>query len=219
MEEKDIEIRLKTFRSQENEDPVVIVVNACCNRDTNETVTGICFIGQDISSQKLITNKYAQLQGDYAGLMRNPSDLIPPIFMMDEQGLCLEWNDAMEKLSGLSREAAIGRLLLGEIFTVESSGCRVKDHDVLTKLRIWLIRFLQVGMQIKCSLASLIGTVDLLMLCFLLLRGLMLRVDSLGFCVSCMFLVQSFNMPYRCRGFQKWPQIIPKINCPTFANR
>lgn len=142
VEEKDIELRLKTFRSQENKDPVVIVVNACCNRDTNETVTGICFIGQDISSQKLITNKYAQLHGDYAGIMRNPSDLIPPIFMMDEQGLCLEWNDAMEKLSGLSREAAIGRLLLGEIFTVESNGCRVKDHDVLTKLRILVNKIL-----------------------------------------------------------------------------
>ncbi|XP_021766342.1 phytochrome C-like isoform X1 [Chenopodium quinoa] len=137
IEEKDVEVRLRTFGSLEKDNPVVSV-NACCSRDVDENVTGICFIGQDVTLQKVIMEKYTQLQGDYTGIVRNPNHLIPPIFMMDEQGLCLEWNDAMEKLSGFGKEEAIGRMLLGEVFTTESNGCQVKDHDTLTKLRILL---------------------------------------------------------------------------------
>ncbi|KAL0301665.1 UNVERIFIED_CONTAM: Phytochrome C [Sesamum radiatum] len=57
---------------------------------------------------------------------------------MDEHGRCVEWNDAMQKLSGLKREQAIEQMLLGEVFTVHSFGCQVKDQDTLTKLRILL---------------------------------------------------------------------------------
>lgn len=137
IEEKDVEVRLRTFGSLERNNSV-IVVNACCSRDVNENVTGICFIGQDVTLQKSIMDKYTQLQGDYTGIVRNHNHLIPPIFMMDEQGLCLEWNDAMEKLSALRKEEAIGRMLLGEVFTTDSNGCQVKDHDTLITLRILL---------------------------------------------------------------------------------
>ncbi|GAB4859335.1 hypothetical protein Ancab_010798 [Ancistrocladus abbreviatus] len=84
-------------------------------------------------------DKYTLLQGDYNGIMRNPCTLIPPIFLNGD-GLCLEWNDSMQKLSGLDREAAVGRILIGEVFTVENFGCRVKDHDTLTSLSILLNR-------------------------------------------------------------------------------
>ena len=138
IEEQNIEIKLKTFGPQENNGPVILVVNACCSRDTKENVVGVCFIGQDVTGQKVIWDKYTRIQGDYVGIMRSPSALIPPIFMADEHGQCLEWNDAMQKLSGLRREEAIERMLLGEVFTVKNFGCRVKDHDTLTKLRILL---------------------------------------------------------------------------------
>lgn len=138
IEEKNIEIKLKTFGPQENSGPVILVVNACCSRDTKENVVGVCFVGQDITGQKIIWDKYTRIQGDYVGIMRSPSALIPPIFMTDEHGRCLEWNDPMQKVSGLKREEATSRMLLGEVFTVNSFGCRVKDHDTLTKLRILL---------------------------------------------------------------------------------
>ncbi|XP_075668454.1 phytochrome C [Castanea sativa] len=138
IEEQNIEIKLKTFGPQENNGPVILVVNACCSRDTKENVVGVCFIGQDVTGQKVIWDKYTRIQGDYVGIMRSPSALIPPIFMTDEHGRCLEWNDAMQKLSGLRREEATERMLLGEVFTVKNFGCRVKDHDTLTKLRILL---------------------------------------------------------------------------------
>nr|GMC83976.1 phytochrome C [Ipomoea batatas] len=137
-EEKNVEIKLKKFGSQENNDPVILVANACSSRDVKGNIIGVCFVGQDVTGQKLIMDKYNRIQGDYVGILRSPSALIPPIFLMDEHGRCLEWNDAMQKLTGLKRAEAIDQMILGEVFTVSSFGCKVKDSDTLTKLRILL---------------------------------------------------------------------------------
>ncbi|XP_022758917.1 phytochrome C-like isoform X2 [Durio zibethinus] len=136
IEKQNVEIKLRTFGCLENNGPIILVVNSCCNRDLKENVVGICFVGQDLTGQKVVMNKYTRIQGDYIGIMRSPSALIPPIFVIDELGRCLEWNDAMQKLSGMKREEAVDRMLLGEVFTVDNFGCRVKDRDTLTKLRI-----------------------------------------------------------------------------------
>ncbi|XP_057955504.1 phytochrome C [Malania oleifera] len=138
IEERNVEIKLKSFGCQEHNGPVVLVANSCCSRDIKENIVGVCFIGQDVTGQKLIMDKYTRIQGDYVGIVQSPSALIPPIFMTDEHGQCFEWNDAMQKLSGLKREETIDRMLLGEVFTVSNFGCRVKDQDTLTKLKIFL---------------------------------------------------------------------------------
>lgn len=138
VEEQNVEIKLKKNGLQDDTSPVVLVVNACCSRDAKGNVVGICFVGQDITGQKMIMDKYTRIQGDYVGIVRNPSALIPPIFLTDDYGRCLEWNDAMQKLSGVKREEVVDRILLGEVFTVTNFGCRLKDHDTLTKLRILL---------------------------------------------------------------------------------
>lgn len=137
-EEKNVEIKLKTFGPQEENGTVILVGNACCSRDVKENIVGVCFVGQDVTGQRMILDKYNQILGDYVGIVRSPCVLIPPIFMMDEHGRCVEWNDAIQKLSGLKREQAIDQMLLGEVFTVHNFGCRVKDQDTLTKLRILL---------------------------------------------------------------------------------
>ncbi|KVI10608.1 GAF domain-containing protein [Cynara cardunculus var. scolymus] len=123
---------------EETNDHITLVTNACCSRDLNETIVGVCFVGQDLTAKKLITDKYTKVKGDYTSIVRSPCALIPPIFMMDEYGKCLEWNDAMQKLTGLKREEAKNRMLLGEVFTVGNLGCRVKGEDTLTRLRILL---------------------------------------------------------------------------------
>lgn len=138
VEERNVELKLKTFDPQKSSGPVVLVVNACCSRDRKESIVGVCFVGQDLTGQMMVMGKYTHIQGDYVGIVRSPSALIPPIFMTNEHGQCLEWNYAMQKLSGIKREEAIDRMLLGEVFTVNNYGCRVKDHDTLTKLRILL---------------------------------------------------------------------------------
>lgn len=137
-EENNVEIKLKTFGRKQKDGPVILVVNACCSHDLYHNVVGVCFVGQDMTQHKMVLDKYTRIQGDYSAIIRNPCALIPPIFMIDEYGCCSEWNTAMQEISGLKREDAIGKMLIGEVFTVQSSGCRVKDHNTLTKLRIIL---------------------------------------------------------------------------------
>ncbi|OIT26856.1 PREDICTED: phytochrome C [Nicotiana attenuata] len=144
-EEKNVEIKLRTFGRQENVGPITLVANACCSRDVKQNIVGVCFIGQDVTELKLIEDKYIRIEGDYVGIVRNPSPLIPPIFVMDEHGRCVEWNEAMHKLTGLKREEVIDQMLLGEVFTVNNFGCRVKDEDTLIKLRILFNRVIAGG--------------------------------------------------------------------------
>ncbi|CAI0383505.1 unnamed protein product [Linum tenue] len=139
-EEKNMEITFRTFGPKENDGPVYLVVSACCNRDVKGVIAGICFVGQDLTRQRMAIDQYNHVKGDYLGIIRNKSSLIPPIFMSDEHGKCIEWNEAMQSLTGLKREEAVDRLLLGEVFSAgDTSGCcRVKGHDTLTMLRILL---------------------------------------------------------------------------------
>lgn len=137
-EEKNIEIKLKSFKQQDSSNPIIVVINSCCSRDVKDDIVGVCFVAQDVTEQKLIMDKYTRIQGDYVAIVRNPSGLIPPIFIIDESGCCCEWNSAMEKVSGIKREDALDKMLVGELFCLHGFGCRVKDHDTLTKLRIVL---------------------------------------------------------------------------------
>lgn len=137
-EERNLEIKLKRFGPEGDTDVIILVVNSCCSKDMKGSIVGVCFLGQDVTGDKLIMDKYAKIQGDYVDIVRSPCGLIPPIFMMDDSGRCLEWSRTMQNLTGLKREEAIDRMLLGEVFTVNNYGCRVKDEDTLTKLRIFL---------------------------------------------------------------------------------
>lgn len=103
-----------------------------------ENVVGVCFVGQDVTGQKVVMDKFTRIQGDYRAIVQNPNPLIPPIFGADEFGCCSEWNSAMEKLSGWKREEVIGKMLLGEIFGVQMMCCRLKGQDAMTKLMIVL---------------------------------------------------------------------------------
>ncbi|KAJ9559448.1 hypothetical protein OSB04_014062 [Centaurea solstitialis] len=60
--------------------------------------------------QKVITDKFVQIQGDYRAIVHSPYALIPPIFASDENTCCSEWNTAMEKLTGWRWEEVIGNM-------------------------------------------------------------------------------------------------------------
>ncbi|CAA6657315.1 unnamed protein product [Spirodela intermedia] len=137
-EEHDVEMKLKSFSSEENAAPIILLVNACCSHDGRGNVVGVCFVAHDITGEKLILDKYTRIQGDYIAINSNPNTLIPPIFIINEFGCCIEWNAPMQKLTGLKREDAVDKILAGEVFSVQNFGCRVKDCDMLTRLRIVL---------------------------------------------------------------------------------
>nr|AHZ64004.1 phytochrome [Cylindrocystis sp. VAZE] len=136
-EEQNVEVQLQTFGPQQQEkgNAVILVVNACSSRDVNDAVVGVCFVGQDVTDQKIVMDKFTRIQGDYSTIVRSHNSLIPPIFGSDEFGCCSEWNPAMEKITGLRREEVMGKMLTGEVF---GSLCRLKSTDALTKFMIVL---------------------------------------------------------------------------------
>ncbi|GJN08062.1 hypothetical protein PR202_ga25950 [Eleusine coracana subsp. coracana] len=133
-EDKNVEIKLKTFGSEESKGPIFVIVNACSSR-YYKNIVGVCFVGQDVTGQKVAMDKFVNIQGDYKAIVHNPNPLIPPIFASDENTCCSEWNTAMEKLTGWSRGEVTGKLLIGEVF---GSCCRLKGPDALTKFMIVL---------------------------------------------------------------------------------
>lgn len=85
-----MEIKLKTFGTQTEKGVVILIVNACSSRDVSENVVGVCFVGQDVTGQKMFMDKFTRIQGDYKTIVQNPHPLIPPIFGADEFGYCFE---------------------------------------------------------------------------------------------------------------------------------
>ncbi|XP_020555118.1 phytochrome B isoform X2 [Sesamum indicum] len=134
-EDKNVELRLKTFGTETSKKDVYVVVNACSSKDHTNNIVGVCFVGQDVTEQKVVMDKFIHIQGDYKAIVHSPNPLIPPIFASDENTYCSEWNTAMEKLTGWSRGDIIGKMLVGEIF---GSCCRLKGPDAMTKFMIVL---------------------------------------------------------------------------------
>ncbi|KAI5060361.1 hypothetical protein GOP47_0024781 [Adiantum capillus-veneris] len=137
-EEQDIEIHLRTYDQHKQKGVVILIVNTCCSRDVSNNVVGVCFVGQDVTGQKLVLDRFIRIQGDYKAIVQSLNPLIPPIFGADEYGFCSEWNAAMEKLSNWRREEVLGKMLVGEIFGLQMVCCRLQGQDVVTKLMIVL---------------------------------------------------------------------------------
>lgn len=127
---------MKTHGPRSDDGPVVLVVNACASRDFNENAVGVCFVAQDMTTHKLMMDKFTRIEGDYKSIVLNPNPLIPPIFGADEFGWCTEWNPAMAELSGWRREEVIDKMLLGEVFGTNLACCRIKSQDIFVNLSI-----------------------------------------------------------------------------------
>ncbi|KAJ4828969.1 hypothetical protein Tsubulata_036926 [Turnera subulata] len=67
-------------------------------------IVGVCFVGHDATGQKVVMDKFINnIQGDYKAIVHSPNPLIPPIFASDGNTCCVDWNTAMEKLTGWPR--------------------------------------------------------------------------------------------------------------------
>ncbi|OAY42472.1 phytochrome A [Manihot esculenta] len=137
-EERNVQFDIKTHGSKAEDGPISLIANACSSRDINENVVGVCFVAQDITSQKTVMDKFTRIEGDYKAIVQNPNPLIPPIFGTDEFGWCSEWNPAMTKLTGWKREEVIDKMLLGEVFGINMACCRLKNQEAFLNLGIVL---------------------------------------------------------------------------------
>lgn len=137
-EERNVQFEIKTHGERSESGPISLVVNACASRDVKDNVVGVCFIAQDITAQKSMMDKFTRIEGDYKAIVQNPNPLIPPIFGTDEFGWCSEWNAAMTKVSGWTRDDVINKMLLGEVFGTVRSCCRLKNQEAYVNLGIVL---------------------------------------------------------------------------------
>ncbi|KAF2312734.1 hypothetical protein GH714_039802 [Hevea brasiliensis] len=115
-EDKNVEIKMRTFGTEHQKKAVFLVVNACSSKDYMNNIVGVCFVGQDITGQKVVMDKFIHIQSDYRAIVHSPNPLIPPIFASDENACCLEWNTAMEKLTGWNRGKVIEKMLYTDKF-------------------------------------------------------------------------------------------------------
>ncbi|KAL0323390.1 UNVERIFIED_CONTAM: Phytochrome B [Sesamum angustifolium] len=106
---KNVELRLRTFGTEHHRKDVFVVVNACSSKDYTNNIVGVCFVGQDITGQKVVMDKYIHIKSDYKAIVHSPNPLIPPIFASDENACCSEWNTAIEKLTGWQDEEKSGK--------------------------------------------------------------------------------------------------------------
>ncbi|KAI3980193.1 hypothetical protein MKX01_033334 [Papaver californicum] len=137
-EEQNFHFEMKTHGSRKHNGPVSLLVNACASKDIRENVVGVCFVAQDMTTQKTAMDKFTRIEGDYKTIVHNPSALIPPIFGTDESGWCSEWNPAMTKLTGWSRSEVIGKMLLGEVFGNHMGCCRLKNQEAFVNFGVVL---------------------------------------------------------------------------------
>ncbi|XP_072993838.1 phytochrome A type 3 [Typha latifolia] len=134
-EEQNVQFQMKTHGRLKDDGPVILVVNACANRDIHDYVVGVCFVAQDMTGHKMVMDRFTRIEGDYKAIIQNPSPLIPPIFGADEFGWCSEWNAAMNKLSGWQRDEVMDKMLLGEVFGSRQACCRMKQ-DAFVNLSV-----------------------------------------------------------------------------------
>ncbi|KAK3002028.1 hypothetical protein RJ639_020912 [Escallonia herrerae] len=137
VEDTNVELKLQKFGINQENSIIYIMANTCTSRDYANNVVGVCFVGQDVTSEKVVMDKFIRLQGDYKAIVHSLNPLIPPIFASDENACCSEWNVALEKLTGWMRHEIIGKMLPGEVF---GGFCQLKGQETLTKFMILLYR-------------------------------------------------------------------------------
>lgn len=56
-EEADVEIRLKVWRGGVPAGMLIMLVNSCANRDIHNQIVGVCLVGQDITTQRIVMDR------------------------------------------------------------------------------------------------------------------------------------------------------------------
>lgn len=183
-EDKNIEVKLLKYGMHSENSAVYLVVNACTSRDYTGTVVGVCFVGQDVTSEKVVHDKFIRMQGDYKAIVQSINPFIPPIFAADENAYCSEWNAAMENLTGWMKHDVIGKILPGEIF---GGLCELNGQDMLTKFMILLYRAIS-GHDTDRLLFSFLDRRGQTVEVFLTANK---RVDAYGAIIGCFCFLQT----------------------------
>ncbi|KAI3495546.1 hypothetical protein L1887_37889 [Cichorium endivia] len=188
-EEKNVELKLrKAGTDQQNNAIIYIMANTCTSRDYMNNVIGVCFVGQDVTTEKFVMDKFIRMEGDYKAIIQTLNPLIPPLFASNEDACCSEWNAAMEELTGRRRHEVIGKVLPGEVF---GGLCRLKDEDTLMKFMILLHRTIN-GHDTSDLPFGFYGKDGKLVEAYLMANK---RIGEGGKVAGCFFFLQTSSLP------------------------
>ncbi|CAI7888414.1 unnamed protein product, partial [Closterium sp. NIES-54] len=62
---------------------VILLANTFVSRDAQQEVQGVCFVGQDVTVERVVNDQFRKVKGDYEAIVHAHSSLIPPIFGCD----------------------------------------------------------------------------------------------------------------------------------------
>ncbi|CAI5995331.1 unnamed protein product [Closterium sp. NIES-65] len=141
-EQQQLELKLKRWGSvPQGKGPptpyAILHVNTFVSRDSEKSIVGVCFVGQDVTEETAARTRFVRIQGDFTTIINTHNSLMPPIFATNASGFCTEWNPAMESITGLKRSQVLGCMLPGIIF---GRMCQLANDDSLTRLLIMLSR-------------------------------------------------------------------------------
>ena len=58
-EDKNVELKIKHFGLDQQQEVACLMVNACISRDYTDAIVGVCFVGEDITYEKVVCEKEA----------------------------------------------------------------------------------------------------------------------------------------------------------------
>ncbi|KAL1320777.1 hypothetical protein AAHE18_14G081500 [Arachis hypogaea] len=98
-EDKNVEIKLKTFGPENQNGAVFVVVNACSSKDYTNNIVGVCFVGQDVTGQKVVMDKFINIQAMEKLTGWGRADVIGKMLVGEVFGSCcqLKGSDALTK--------------------------------------------------------------------------------------------------------------------------
>eukprot|EP00271_Cylindrocystis_brebissonii_P018458 TRINITY_DN5233_c0_g1_i1.p1 TRINITY_DN5233_c0_g1~~TRINITY_DN5233_c0_g1_i1.p1 ORF type:complete len:2421 (+),score=516.47 TRINITY_DN5233_c0_g1_i1:176-7438(+) len=127
-------------QSGEVEKVIILMATLTPQLDSSNDVIGVGIIGLDVTEQREMMRK-CEIEGGAEEYQFILDKATMPIWGVDRDGQIVEWNSAMVKACGVSREQAVGKRLVGEILGQEKK-IMVPEKDTLLALEFAIQRAL-----------------------------------------------------------------------------
>ena len=91
-----------------------MLLNSCPQNDADGRISGVLWIGQDITERKKFEVEKTSLAQELQTFIDTAN---APIFGIDADGLVNEWNNKSAAITGFSREEVLGKNLVEVCFS------------------------------------------------------------------------------------------------------
>eukprot|EP00897_Mesotaenium_endlicherianum_P003270 jgi/Mesen1/2971/ME000176S02010 len=118
---------------------VHLLVSLYAHHDSHGNLFGVRMVGQDITALKVLSGEYV-VPPEEARASLDQSDVL--VFAIDAGGRVSEWNSAMERMTGMKRDAVMGKRLVGDVLRSNPMIMVPEGQDSLVHFEIALCQAL-----------------------------------------------------------------------------